>query len=33
MLIYGISKDGAIFVNVIDDETYQALVDAGVVFS
>jgi hypothetical protein len=33
LLIYGVSKDGAIFVNVIDDETYQALIDAGIVFS
>lgn len=33
MVIYGVSNDGAIFVNIIDDDTYQALVDAGVVFS
>lgn len=32
-LIYGLSSDGAIFVNVIDDETHQKLLDLGVVFS
>jgi hypothetical protein len=32
-LIYGVNRDGSIFVNVIDDNTYQTLIDLGVTFS
>jgi hypothetical protein len=32
-VLYGTNKDGSIFVNVIDDDTYQALLDAGITFS
>jgi hypothetical protein len=32
-LIYGVNRDGSIFVNVIDDNTYQTLLDLGVTFS
>jgi len=32
MLVYGVNRDGAIFVNVIDDDTYQALIDEGITF-
>ena len=33
ILVYGVNRDGAIFVNVIDDNTYQALLDEGITFS
>lgn len=32
MLVYGVRSDGAIFINLIDDETHQKLLDAGVTF-
>ena len=32
ILVYGVNRDGAIFVNVIDDATYQALLDEGITF-
>ncbi len=32
-LVYGVNRDGSIFVNVIDDNTYQTLIDFGVTFS
>jgi len=32
ILVYGVSGDGAIFINLVDDETHQKLLDAGVVF-
>jgi hypothetical protein len=32
MLVYGVNRDGAIFVNVIDSNTYQTLLDEGVTF-
>ena len=31
-LVYGVNRDGSIFVNVIDDNTYQTLLDVGVTF-
>lgn len=33
MLVYGVNRDGAIFVSVIDDNTYQTLIDHGITFS
>ena len=33
VLVYGVGRDGAIFVNVIDNATYQALLDEGITFS
>ncbi len=32
-LVYGVNRDGSIFVNVIDDNTYQTLTDFGITFS
>ena len=32
-LLYAVNRDGAVFVNVIDDDTYQALLDEGITFS
>ena len=32
-LVYGVNRDGAIMVNVIDDDTYDRLVAEGIVFS
>lgn len=32
-VVYGVNRDGSIFVNVIDDNTYQTLTDFGVTFS
>ena len=33
LLVYGVNREGSIFVNVIDDNTYQTLIDFGVTFS
>jgi hypothetical protein len=32
-LVYGVNREGSFFVNVIDDNTYQTLIDFGVTFS
>lgn len=33
VLVYGVNREGSVFVNVIDDNTYQTLLDAGITFS
>jgi hypothetical protein len=33
ILVYGVNRDGAVFVNAIDNATYQALLDEGITFS
>jgi hypothetical protein len=32
-LVYGVNREGSVFVNTIDDNTYQTLLDHGVTFS
>lgn len=32
-LVYGVNREGSIFVTVIDDDAYQTLLDHGVTFS
>ena len=32
-LVYGVNRDGSIFVNVVDDDTYAKLIAEGIVFS